>query len=67
MDTLKCEKENEKVCHCHDIDQILSEICGISRKKTINIQKETFQPEAYNFIKNETPALLFSCKFSEMF
>ena len=28
----KCERENGKIFHCNDIGQVMSEICGISRK-----------------------------------
>ena len=40
MNLLKCKKENEKVFHFRNISQIMSEICGISRIQTFNVQIE---------------------------
>ena len=49
MVLLKREKENGKAFHFNDIAQILSEICGIFRRQTSNIE---------NSVVRENPSAL---------
>ena len=39
MDALKREEENGGVCHRNDTGQLISKVCGISKKQIFHISK----------------------------